>query len=163
MLLGALTLLAASLSLRAYRMDANTLASWSHAEMDSLFFALAARADSLDKVGTPAEYILWTAPNEAAAADTVEFPIDINRATSAELQHLPRIGPAMAQRILGERQRLGGAFTSVNDLLLVRGIGEKTLEKLRDLVTVDSDPPLPDSVRGADPPPDSTGNAGQPP
>lgn len=162
MLLGALTLLAASLSLRAYRMDANTLASWSHAEMDSLFFALAARADSLDKVGTPAEYILWTAPDEAAA-DTVDFPIDINQATSAELQHLPRIGPAMAQRILGERQRLGGAFTSVNDLLLVRGIGEKTLEKLRDLVTVDSDPPLPDSIRSAAPRPDSTGNAGRPP
>jgi len=147
MLLGALVLVAASLSLRAFRIDANDLSSWSHAEMDSLFLALAARADSLDKVGTPAEFILWTAPELAAAADTVDFPIDINRATSAELQHLPRIGPAMAARILAERTRLGG-FTSVNDLLLVRGIGDKTLEKLRELVTVaPEDPPRPDSLQ----------------
>ncbi len=145
MLLGALTLVAASLGLRAFRLDANTLSSWSHAEMDSLFFALAARADSLEKVGTPAEFILWTTPDTEAAADTIDFPIDINRATAAELQHLPRIGPAMAQRILAERERLG-AFKTVDDLLLVRGIGEKTLETLRALVTVEAGPPPPDSL-----------------
>jgi len=158
MLLAALAMVAASLGLRALRMDATALSNWSHADMDSLFFALAARADSLDKVGTPAEYILWSAPNPVAAADTIEYPININTATAELLQHLPRIGPAMANRILAERERLG-AFKTVDDLLLVRGIGDKTLENLRELVTVSTDASRPRTSH-----PDSLLNAsGQPP
>lgn len=56
--------------------------------------------------------------------------MNLNTATSAELQRLPRIGEAMAQRILDYR-RQNGRFRSVDDLNNVRGIGDKTLEKLR--------------------------------
>ena len=56
--------------------------------------------------------------------------MNLNTATSAELQRLPRIGEAMAQRILDYR-RANGRFRSVEDLNNVRGIGDKTLEKLR--------------------------------
>jgi competence protein ComEA len=61
--------------------------------------------------------------------------IDLNTATSEQLQTLPRIGPVMAQRIIEYRQTHGG-FTSVEDLMNVKGIGEKTFEKIRPLVVV---------------------------
>ncbi|MFT4220258.1 MAG: helix-hairpin-helix domain-containing protein [Microbacterium sp.] len=61
--------------------------------------------------------------------------VNLNTATEAELDTLPRIGPAMAQRILQWREA-NGRFTSVEDLLAVPGIGEKTVESLRPLVTV---------------------------
>ncbi|HKQ60890.1 MAG TPA: helix-hairpin-helix domain-containing protein, partial [Candidatus Polarisedimenticolaceae bacterium] len=60
-----------------------------------------------------------------AAAATV----DLNKATEAELIELPGIGPAMAKRIVEFRQQ-HGAFERVEDLLKVKGIGEKSLEKL---------------------------------
>lgn len=61
--------------------------------------------------------------------------VNLNTATAAELDTLPRIGAAMAQRILDWRDA-NGRFTSVEDLLAVAGIGDKMLEGLRPLVTV---------------------------
>ena len=61
-------------------------------------------------------------------------PVDVNKATAEELQSLPGIGPAMAERILVTRKK--GVFKSVDDLRHVPGIGAKTLEKLRPHVTV---------------------------
>src|SRR5207247_2271571 len=60
--------------------------------------------------------------------------IDINRATVAELQKLPGIGPKMSQRIADEREKR--PFASVDELRRVSGIGPKTLDKLKPLVTV---------------------------
>ena len=62
-------------------------------------------------------------------------PVDINTATLDELQTLKGIGPALAQRIIEYREE-HGPFTSVEDLLHVKGIGETTLNKFRDHVTV---------------------------
>ncbi len=62
-------------------------------------------------------------------------PVKLNAATAAELQRLPGIGPAMAKRIIDYRTQYG-PFRSVTDLLSVKGIGPKTLEKLTPLVTV---------------------------
>lgn len=61
--------------------------------------------------------------------------ININSASATELEELPRIGPALAQRIVEWREE-NGRFAQVEDLLLVPGIGEKMLEQLRDLVRV---------------------------
>ena len=62
-------------------------------------------------------------------------PVNINTATAEELQNLPRIGPAMAQRIIAWREAHGG-FRSVDELDAVPGIGPSMLENLRPLVTV---------------------------
>ncbi|WP_313988793.1 ComEA family DNA-binding protein [uncultured Rothia sp.] len=62
-------------------------------------------------------------------------PVNINTATAEELQSLPRIGPAMAQRIIAWREAHGG-FRSVDELDAVPGIGPSMLENLRPLVTV---------------------------
>ncbi|MCB9591541.1 MAG: helix-hairpin-helix domain-containing protein [Sandaracinaceae bacterium] len=64
-----------------------------------------------------------------------EEPIDVNAAGAEDLQLLPRIGPRLAERIIAERDR-GGRFDSVDALTRVRGIGPRTVERLRPLVTV---------------------------
>lgn len=61
--------------------------------------------------------------------------VRINSASAGELQQLPGIGPALAQRIVETRK--GGRFTSADDLLRVPGIGKAKLAKLRDYVEVD--------------------------
>lgn len=61
--------------------------------------------------------------------------VRINSASTGELQQLPGIGPALAQRIVDTRSR--GRFTSAEDLLRVPGIGKAKLAKLRNYVEVD--------------------------
>jgi competence protein ComEA len=61
--------------------------------------------------------------------------VDINRATAAELDSLPGVGPATAQAIVTHRQE-HGPFQTVEDLLDVPGIGRAKLERFRDRVTV---------------------------
>ena len=62
-------------------------------------------------------------------------PVNINTATSQELQQVPGIGPATAEKILQMRKSYG-AFKSVDDLLAIRGLGPKRLEKMRKYLTV---------------------------
>ncbi len=62
-------------------------------------------------------------------------PVNLNTADAAALEELPGVGPATAAAILEHRGKVG-AFTSVEQLLDVPGIGEVKLEALRDLVTV---------------------------
>jgi competence ComEA-like helix-hairpin-helix protein len=62
-------------------------------------------------------------------------PVNINVATSEELQQVPGIGPATAEKILQMRKSYG-AFKSVDDLLAIRGLGAKRLEKMRKYLTV---------------------------
>jgi len=62
-------------------------------------------------------------------------PVNINTATSEELQQVPGIGPATADKILQMRKSYG-AFKSVDDLLAIRGLGPKRLEKMRKYMTV---------------------------
>lgn len=56
--------------------------------------------------------------------------IDLNSADAAQLELLPRIGPALAGRIITDRQA-NGWFKSIDDLKRVSGIGPKTVEKIR--------------------------------
>ncbi|SRR6266851_2868442 len=62
-------------------------------------------------------------------------PININTATSEELQQVPGIGPVTADKILQMRKSYG-AFKSVDDLLAIKGLGKKRLEKMRKYLTV---------------------------
>jgi competence ComEA-like helix-hairpin-helix protein len=66
-------------------------------------------------------------------------PVNINSATSEELQQVPGIGPATAEKILQMRKSYG-AFKSVDDLLAIRGLGPKRLEKMRKYLTVGKAP-----------------------
>lgn len=79
------------------------------------------------------------APPRTARKALPSAPIDLNTATAAQLQQLPRIGPKMAERILAYREARGG-FRSVRDLLGVKGIGEKTLAQIAPYVSVGSSP-----------------------
>jgi competence protein ComEA len=71
----------------------------------------------------------------AAAGGAGDGRVDLNTADAAALDTLPRIGPALAERILAWREK-NGRFASVEDLLDVPGIGDAILEGLRDLVSV---------------------------
>lgn len=71
----------------------------------------------------------------AAGADGIDELVSLNSATAGELETLPGVGPALAARIIAYRQESGG-FRTIDDLLGVSGIGERTLESLRPLVTL---------------------------
>ncbi len=69
-----------------------------------------------------------------AAPDKEESSlVDINTASTAELVSVPGIGEALAQRIVEFREK-NGPFETVDDLLKVRGIGERSLAKFRHLL-----------------------------
>lgn len=76
-----------------------------------------------------------TAPDSTASATgpSGDGRIHLNRATAAELDDLPGIGPVIAERIVAHRSE-HGPFRAVEDLLDVPGIGEAKLANLRDLV-----------------------------
>jgi len=75
------------------------------------------------------------AAEDASEAATAKAEIiNINTATSGQLQTLPNIGPKTAEKIIAYRDE-HGAFGSISELINVSGIGEKTLEALWDLVT----------------------------
>jgi len=83
----------------------------------------------------------------AAAADAAPAGVvNLNNASAEQLQMLPGIGPAVAQRIVEHREKVG-AFKQTEDLMLVRGIGEKSFEKLRPYVATAGATTLTEKVR----------------
>jgi competence protein ComEA len=76
-------------------------------------------------------------PGAGAAPAPVPLasPVDLNRAGPAELDALPGLGPVLAERIVEHRRR-HGRFERVEDLLAVRGVGPRLLERLRPRVRV---------------------------
>ncbi len=140
MLIGALLL--AGAGIRLTRKAAEPYNQDYYAVFDSTFQALTARADSIDAVLLSGNgFTGQETPPEGADAESVvtEIPdssrVDLNTATSAELMTIKGVGPSVARRILDMRLRLG-RFETETDLLLVSGIGKKTLERIRPFVRV---------------------------
>ena len=87
-------------------------------------------------VGEPQQGV--TLSEEAASDSTASGTptlVNLNTATAEELEQLPDVGPVTAQSIIDWREQNGG-FASVDELLEVDGIGDKTLAKLTPYVTV---------------------------
>ena len=74
----------------------------------------------------PATSVVQTAPAEL---------IDLNEATAVQLETLPGVGERIAERIIEYRQQNGG-FKKIEELMNVRGIGERSFLRLRPLVTL---------------------------
>jgi competence protein ComEA len=81
----------------------------------------------------------------AAAAAGQEGVVNINTASAEQLTFLPRVGPALAGRIVEFRDS-NGKFKATDELILVRGIGEGTYELLKPYVTIDGKTTLTEPV-----------------
>jgi competence protein ComEA len=95
---------------------------------------------NLARVLSDGEQIVVPAVGEAPPAGGSEpsqagGKVNINSADETTLETLPRVGPAMAARIIDWR-KTNGRFTAIEDLMSVTGIGQKTFDGFKDLVTV---------------------------
>jgi len=79
--------------------------------------------------------VLTVASVSPLLAASGDDPIDLNRATISELVQLPGVGEVIAKRIVDFREE-HGPFKRVDDLMKVKGIGEKSLDKIRPYVRV---------------------------
>ena len=74
--------------------------------------------------------------------------VNVNSADASQLALLPRVGPSIAQRIIDYRKE-NGPFKKPEDLMLVRGIGEKTFELLKPYVATSGETTLKEKVRAS--------------
>ena len=132
------------LSIGARINDAVKLAGGATDEADLHILNLAAKVSDGEQifvpsklsetVSAPSSSVPSSAPTPQSPTGrllpTTKRPINLNTATSTQLQTVPKIGPVLAQRIIDYR-RMHGRFSTVDDLIKVNGIGKKTLEAIR--------------------------------
>ncbi len=86
-------------------------------------------------LGLAAAILILSVSGAWAQAGAPKAKININTAPAADLESLPRIGPKVAQRIVEYRTQ-NGNFKKIEDLMKVKGIGEKIFAQIKDLITV---------------------------
>ena len=87
---------------------------------------------SIDNPDSTTRTVLEPTPKNLGKNNAI---LNINQATAKDLEILPGIGPILAQRIIEERKRIG-KFSCLEDLLKVKGIGPKRLEKIKDRLKI---------------------------
>ena len=80
--------------------------------------------------------LLFSVPSHSQ--DSPAKKIDINSASVLELQKLPQIGAAVAQRIVDYRKK-HGKFSKIEEIMKVKGIGEKTFLKIKPLIRAEQE------------------------
>ncbi len=122
------------LDLDSRMVDAVAAAGGTTDEADLAGINLARLLDDGEQIIVP-EMAVAGAQAGAGPVHPADERIDLNAADQTSLETLPRIGPALAERIIAWRDE-NGRFSSVDDLLAVPGIGEKLLAGIRDGVRV---------------------------
>ncbi len=79
--------------------------------------------------------VLATSPALAVEQPALEGVVNINTASAEQLEMLPGVGEVRARAILSERKGRGG-FKSIDDLRVVKGVGDSLLERMRPFVTL---------------------------
>ena len=82
-----------------------------------------------------------------AATPPAARVVNINTADGSQLALLPLVGPSVAQRIV-EHRKANGAFKKVEELMLVKGIGEKTFALIRPYLAISGETTLKEKVKG---------------
>lgn len=114
--------------------DAIEAAGGTTGDADADMLNLAAFVADGSRVYVPVLGEVVAVPSAVVADVAAAGPLDVNRATAAELEALPGVGPATSTAIVAERER-NGPFLTVDDLERVPGIGPAKLASLRDFVT----------------------------
>jgi competence protein ComEA len=96
---------------------------------------LALKLKDEDFIVVPQKQAAAGSAGSAAASSPQNNKININTANGAELEKLPRIGPALSQRIIEYRDK-NGPFKDIKDIKKVSGIGDKMFENMKDKITV---------------------------
>jgi comEA protein len=86
--------------------------------------------------------LFFPAASTFAKKKAPDHPIDLNEANEKELEELPGVGPTTAKAIIEFREK-SGKFKRVDDLLVIRGISEAKLSKMRHYLVVGPPPPSP--------------------
>ncbi|MGC8594788.1 MAG: ComEA family DNA-binding protein [Candidatus Kryptoniota bacterium] len=105
---------------------------YDYRQTDAIFAESASKVDSIISIEEDTSKVSASAQHKKKLAVS---PVDINIASAEELTSLPGIGQATAERIV-EYRKIHGKFASIEDLMNVKGIGEKKFQKLRSLVVV---------------------------
>lgn len=96
-------------------------------------------------VSTALVLLVATVAVAGSSNDSVKGVVNINTASSEQLQLLPRVGPALAGRIIDFREA-NGPFKRVEELVAVKGIGERSLEQLRPYVVTKGETTLKEKI-----------------
>ena len=107
-------------------------------DRDSLFYGLKEKADSIynatvqNSIATRDKKVIFSRKSSAK----VVSKININKVSLSEIQKIPGIGPVLAARLIDHRN-INGSFKSIDELLDVKGIGSKKLEKIRGWIKIE--------------------------